>query len=394
MIGASAVATASAMVGALVVLPPSQSEQMPWWERARRTYPCRLAPVVTVFVIAQIVSAMIGFYFGILQFPAPPQWFVGAALTSVLGPTAVAMLMAWMGTPRNRPISHWLAGCLNAMLFRVPNTLIYAALAAALYLLPHDLPTALVVLILGAGGMGLAAWGGGVWVAWILGLARLALPRAAHAANWAGERVGVRAAATFELLWPIVRVDAFIFSRYLVVTDAAATLLSNEELLALSIREMTFFQQPWLTGTLRVTDSAVIFFMLACTAVGAILGGHALLVGTGVGFGSAILIRPFIRRAQIKADALAAGAAIEPTSALRAMERQFELNLQPVVAISNRSRDAHLYDRMTAAGIPPTYPRPAPPSKGRIVLSIAAAAGTCVALSIVFLVIVAFAAGM
>jgi hypothetical protein len=218
-------------------------------------------------------------------------------------------------------------------------------------------------------------------------------PRAAHAADWAGERVGVRAAGVLEMVWPVVRMDAFVFSRYLIVTDAAATLLSDEELFALCIREISFFQQPWLAGTLRVLDSALIFFLLACVAIGATVGGHALLIGTLVGFGSVWIIRPFYRRAQLRADALAKNAAIDGGSALRVLERQFELNLQPVVSISNKSRDAHLYDRMVAAGIPPAYPRPWPPSTGRVVLSVATAFATCVVLCIAFLIAVAFAMG-
>ena len=56
-------------------------------------------------------------------------------------------------------------------------------------------------------------------------MARPALPRATHAANWAGERVGARATRVFEVIWPRARVDAFVFSRYLMVTGAAPDLI-------------------------------------------------------------------------------------------------------------------------------------------------------------------------
>jgi hypothetical protein len=391
--GTTTIATLSALVGALIVLPPARSSQMPWWERARRTYSARLAPAITVFVLLQILCPTTAFYFAIVGFRPPIPWFVGACLTPILGPMMIAMVFAWLATPRNRPIWYWLVGCISAMLFRFPNTIIYSSAAVALYLLPHDLPTVVMVLILAAAGMAFAAWGGGIWLARAIGLARPALPRAALAADWAGERVGIRAAKVYELLWPQVRVDAFIFSRYLVVTDSAATQLSDDELFALSVREITFFRQRWLAGTLRIFDSAVIFFMLACTAIGSVIGGHALLIGSATGFGTVLLVRPFYRRAQLKADALAATAVIDAASALLALARQFELNLQPIVAVSNRSPDAHLYDRLVAAGIPPPFPRPAPPSRGRIALSIAAAAGTCVILSIAFLIGMAFVVG-
>jgi hypothetical protein len=269
------------------------------------------------------------------------------------------------------------------------NTLVFAIMAVALTVLPHDLATVVLILIAGAVGIAFAAWGGGVWVAWCLGLARSALPRAAHAANWAGERVGVRAASVFELRWPRVTIDAFVFSRYLVLTDAAAELLSDDELLALSIRELTFFQQRWLAGSIRVADSVVIFFMLACIAIGSTVNHQAMLVGMVVGFSSAYIIRPFTKRAQLRADALAANSAIDPQAALRALEREYELNLRPVVAVSNRARDAHLYDRMLAAGVVPAYPRPEPPSRMKTVLGVVAASGTYLLLSVVVLVAMA-----
>jgi hypothetical protein len=390
VIGTTSIACISALAGALVVLPPGESQPMPWWERARRTYPARVAPAISVFVLAQILMPTTMFCFNTFGYRPPVSRFFAIGLGPMIGPVAMAIFMAWLASPRRKPIGYWLAGCISAILFRFPNTLVCAVLALALYLLPHELSTVLLVLLVGAGALAFAAWGGGIWVAQAMGLARPALPRATHAAEWAGERVGVRASKSFEILWPNVRVDAFVFSRYLVFTDSAASLLNDEELLALSIREVTFFQQRWLAGTLRVLDSAMIFFLLCCTAVGATAGGNASMVGALVGVGSALLIRPFVRRVQIKADALAASAAIDPQSALLALARQFELNLQPMVAVSNRSQDAHLYDRMAAAGIAMNYPRPTAPSKGRILLSIATAAVTCGILSIAFLTAVDF----
>jgi hypothetical protein len=391
MLGIGAV---SAAAGALVVLPPSQWKQMPWPERARLAFAARVATVLNLFALELVLPWVSVVYFAIAGFRPPLAWLMGAYLVGLCGPIAVAMFMAWWISPRRRPMWYWLAGCGSAILFSYPNTLVYGGLAIAILLLGHNLSTVLLLLFLGAGGMAFAAWGGGIWVAWMLGLARPALPRATHAADWAAERVGERAAAVFEILWPRVAVKTFIFSRYLVVTKAAAELLTDEELLALSIRELTFFKQQGLIGTLRVIDSAVIFFMLACTAIGATVSRNATWVGLVIGYSVAMLIRPLVRRAQLKADTMAANTAIDPASALRALERQYELNLTPVVAVSNRSRDAHLYDRMVAAGIVPAYPRPQPPSKARIVFSICASGGTCLFLSIAFLIVMSLFAGV
>jgi hypothetical protein len=303
------------------------------------------------------------------------------------------MAANWWVAPRRRPISTWLAGYVSAALLMYPVVLVMTPMLFALVLLPPTVPTIATVLFLGAIGVGFATWGGGVLVARMLGLARPALPRATNAANWAGERVGVRSAAVYELVWMRVTVDSFVFSRFLIVSSAAAELLTDEELFALSVREMTFFQQPWLTGGLKVFYSSLIYFMLACVAIGTRVGGNAMLYGCIVGFVCSYLTRPFTRRLQLKADQLAARSVIDPASALKALERQYELNLKNVVAVTGGHREPHLYDRMVAAGIVPAYPRPLPPSVGKIVLAIAAALATCVVLSVVFLILVVIAVG-
>jgi hypothetical protein len=51
----------------------------------------------------------------------------------------------------------------------------------------------------------------------------------------------------------------------------------------------------------------------------------------------------------------------------RALEKMYEANLLPVVMRGKGPIHPHLYDRLTAAGAPPPYPRPKPPR--RIVLA-------------------------
>ncbi len=70
-----------------------------------------------------------------------------------------------------------------------------------------------------------------------------------------------------------------MFSQYLVFTDSAARLLSDDELLALSIRRSHSSQQKGLAGTLRIADSLVVYLMLVCVVVGMVIGGQAPLIG-------------------------------------------------------------------------------------------------------------------
>jgi Zn-dependent protease with chaperone function len=386
--GLFTVATISAIVGAVVVLPPSRGLQIPWWERARRSSPSRIAPVISIFLIQQIIVQAAALSFVIVGRPVVPEQLLQTTIPPLLGPIGVAIWMNWKASPRRRPISHWLAGCANAILLRFPKIVIYVFLIAALYILPRDITTILVILLIGAGGMVLVSWGAQIWVAQILKLARPALPRAALAADWAAERLGTKIDAVYEFVSPAVRVGSVTFARYILVSDSAATLLSDEELLSLFIHQGSYFQQPWLVGTLRVIESIWVLVLVAAAAVTIRSGGHAILIAT-IGIVPVFYtLRTLSRRAQFKADALAAKAAIDPTSSLRALERTFELNLVPVVSLTKRSGQPHLYDRMAAAGMPPPFPRPAPPSKGRVFASVLAATGTCLVFSFVFLMAV------
>jgi hypothetical protein len=45
----------------------------------------------------------------------------------------------------------------------------------------------------------------------------------------------------------------------------------------------------------------------------------------------------------------------------RALEKLYAANLLPVVVRGKRQVHPHLYDRLVAVGVPPAYPRPAPP---------------------------------
>jgi hypothetical protein len=53
---------------------------------------------------------------------------------------------------------------------------------------------------------------------------------------------------------------------------------------------------------------------------------------------------------------------VEVQTYARALERIYEVNLTPAV-LGGRPMHPHLYDRLLAAGVQPSYPRPAPPRR-------------------------------
>jgi hypothetical protein len=75
------------------------------------------------------------------------------------------------------------------------------------------------------------------------------------------------------------------------------------------------------------------------------------------------------RNLEQRADKLALEQPCGPTTLARALERICMANLAPVVEPGKGLTHPHLYDRLVAAGAPPEYARPAPPSTKRVQLT-------------------------
>lgn len=69
------------------------------------------------------------------------------------------------------------------------------------------------------------------------------------------------------------------------------------------------------------------------------------------------------RRMEERADRVACEHMHDAAAYASALERLHEHNLVPAVLGKGRKTHPDLYDRMTAAGVTPSYPRPDPPSR-------------------------------
>jgi hypothetical protein len=382
----AAIAAISAVVGATISLPPRGWQQLPWPERARHVSVARFASLVTIFAIGIPLPYIASIYVVTAGIFVPAWYILAIQLFSMLGPMVLAIWIFWLTSSRRRPLGDWIAGFLSALIVRFPALVVYGLVVVAMFVFGHDMYTMFVLFILGALGICLSVWGAGIWCAYALGLARPALPRVTNAADWAGERIGVRASHVFEVQWPRVAILQFPFSKYLFVSSAAAELLSDEELVAIFIRELSFFHQRWLEGALRVVSACLFFLMLAGVAFSINGNPRMMFYIIFAIYVILFLLRPFRRRTHRIADSMAAQSGIDRVSSLKELERVHELNVSPVVALFKGSANPHLYDRMVGAGILPLYPRPKPPSKVRAFLSVAAALGVFVFLSLLFLV--------
>jgi hypothetical protein len=66
---------------------------------------------------------------------------------------------------------------------------------------------------------------------------------------------------------------------------------------------------------------------------------------------------------ETNADAVGHGNEASEGTYARALERLHEVNAVPAVLRARRVTHPHLYDRMLASGVTPSYPRPEPPPR-------------------------------
>jgi predicted Zn-dependent protease len=181
----------------------------------------------------------------------------------------------------------------------------------------------------------------------------------------------------FEVPW--LRANAFVYplANTITFTDAAVGSLTDEELGAIAAHELghltesrtvTFVRAsigflfivaplgqralvPYATNILEPLDLSSFAPVAAACAV--IL--PCLIVVTRI-------VRPLLNRMEKRADSIAHAQEHEAGTYARALERLYMENLAPATTGLKRPLHPDLYDRLLAAGVKPSYARPAPPS--------------------------------
>lgn len=267
-------------------------------------------------------------------------------------------------------------------------------LVASLLLLPHLLVALCIApwirapfepidaVLLGATALLLAciARGGALRVLARLGRVHPAPDRLRRAVREAAGVLGVPEPPVEMVDWNTANAFAFPLAARLVFSRRCVEVLADAELAAIASHELGHLSEPL---SMRVARGAAGFAPLPLAGVVAALESAGLPGAIGVlGLVLALLLlfRVLASRMERRADHVALHGERSPGSYARALERLYETNLMPAVA-SGRPLHSHLYDRMLAAGVEPAYPRPDPPSAGRM--------RAALALSIAWLVITA-----
>jgi Zn-dependent protease with chaperone function len=334
-----------------------------WTERARAVWPVRRAAIFLTMLLPVVATAPLLLGGSV----APIPWgirllLVAGAAAAVCLPAAFAIedraVRPYRSRARLRSLATW---------FLVGGTGWVAALAyVAVRLGPRDpwetvLASVAVALCAGAPV--------GRRLAHAVGLVRPAGPRVTAAAAHASAVAGRPAPRAYEAAILSANAFALPIEGAVVVTDGALAALDDEELGALMAHEVHHLGERGALTAVRVVSAVLGPVILVVVAGGRVTTELPLLWLAW--FGWHFLSRRFVRRAEAGADAAAHA---EGAAYARALEALYEWNLVP----ANHRRPLthpHLYDRLVAAGVPPAWPRPAPPvAGGKTLVAVVAAA--------------------
>jgi Zn-dependent protease with chaperone function len=154
---------------------------------------------------------------------------------------------------------------------------------------------------------------------------------------------------------------AFPVTGELVFTSTLLARLSDDEVQAICAHELGHLGESRWVLLGRIVVSLAIFPLIFAFPLMDQFGPFAVVALLAASFLILRLSLPLRRRMEKRADRIAAGFTPDPAIYARALERVYEANRTPAV-VPRRAARVHpgLYDRMTASGVTPDFPKPLP----------------------------------
>ena len=256
--------------------------------------------------------------------------------------------------------------------------------------------TAFDPLDIAQGAIGVAAFAlcchsAGIPLLRLLGAARPAEPALVEIVDDVAHRTGVRASRVWVVDWPCVNALALPWSRQLAYTKSALAKLDRDEIAAFTAHELGHLSEP---TSVKLVRSIGAFALLPIGFAWPIVGRFGLVglvAALAATFAALLAVVRVARRMEQRADSVAHTHDPDEGIYARALEKAYRANGAPAVMPQKRPVHPHLYDRLTAAGVAPDYPRPAPPSQRRALAGILVAALVAGAATVALLVVPRFA---
>ncbi|MDR0965599.1 MAG: M48 family metalloprotease [Myxococcales bacterium] len=356
--------TALVGVGVTTVLglhPLRGAGELPWFERARIAQEVRTGQwIAGLYIWMMAVVVLIDLHSGELTGPrGVTSMAVNIGILSVFFAFRVRAERA-LGYPRLSG-SSYLQGWIVLLLFFCPHLLI--AVGLALFCPPHLGSVAAGLMLMGLIAVAATHTGFALDIARFLRLARRGDARLQRATERASEMLGEWVKDVHELRWHHANAFVFPLTRRVAVTTAALEVLDDDELVAVLCHELGHLEE---SRGVRIGRAALVFLPLPLVWSSFFESWFGtwgfLLIGAVIVF--SMLLAPLaFNRHESQADAVTAEAG-NALHLARALEKLHISTLTPAV-FGGRTSHADLCDRMTALGLEPSYPRPAPPSRKR-----------------------------
>jgi Zn-dependent protease with chaperone function len=342
-----------ALLNALSLRPWRRAASAHWTERARLLYPIRRSHA-GMFLVFPGTAALLAYW---LPFEFSP---VGAAVGAFLGVVLAGHVIDRAVFP-SWSFRSWLAYASSVLLQSVFG---WAVLIAGILLMPRPLDACAGWIVAAYLALNLALAAGALNLLWRrLHYVRPASPRLAAIVAEASATTGVPVRATWELDIPVQYAAALVVTRELAFSKSLVDHADDAALRSICLHELG-----------HLAESRWIAFLRSAAAPLSNVPYLFVLPVFDSRFPSAVfllwLVSVLLRRGyallsvrwEKSADRYALQHTPEPGIYARALERLHEWNLIPMV-LSKRSAQTHpdTYDRMVAAGVTPSYERPAPP---------------------------------
>jgi Zn-dependent protease with chaperone function len=352
---------------------------VPWPERARAVFPARSGANAMLLVTPVLCLVVLPNIYGVLG--RAPSWL----LSMLIGSAAIFGAHVARGRLERRIGVPWSVG----------RSVVNAASLVSI-LAPHWVAPMLVVALsrtdslrgaLVSGFAALAASAlalrGNLALARLLGVARPAPARVQEIVAQVADATQTPVLGVYELRLSMANALALPLHRAVLFTQGALATLTDEEIAGICAHELAHLRESRavLAGRIATWMAPAIGFC-AAPIVRVTHGDGVMMAVLAVGFAAYFVGQRLSQSMETRADAAARAHERSEGAYARALARLYEANLLPLV-LSAAPSHPHLFDRLTALGAPPPFPRPKPPSMGR--LFTAALLGTMgVMMSVVF----------
>jgi Zn-dependent protease with chaperone function len=337
--------------------------EMHWTERARLGYPLLAVSRGGGVILPIILFATPAIWRN--AFSAVPAFVLSAALMAALYLSALFVRRRATRGLSEIPLTYWetARGEWLGLVLLTPQLFVMFAMSFSIGVPLDELDV--VQSLVGVAAFALICRSAGLPFVRLLGAVRRAEPPLTQIVDAIARTAGVRVRRVWVVDWPCVNALALPWSRQLVYTKELLARFDHEEIAAFTAHELGHLSESTSVKMMRSLGALALLPLGFTAPIVGRYGMSGLAVVIVVVYVVLFAAVHVARRMEHRADGVAHTHDLSEGTYARALEKAYRANGFPAVMPQKRPVHPHLYDRLTAAGVVPDYPRPAPPSRGR-----------------------------